>query len=81
VTATVLAPIRMKGFGREVKPWAVEGLLDAQGNKMEIFAAHMPGVDLYIDPQMISGESADSVRAVLQRALDALGQPQKSSVS
>jgi hypothetical protein len=41
----------------------------------------MPGVDLYIDPQMISGESADSVRAVLQRALDALGQPQKSSVS
>jgi adenylate cyclase len=81
VTATALAPIRMKGFGREVTPWAVEGLRDAQGNNMEVFAAHMPGVDLYIDRQMISGESADSVRAVLQRALDALGEPQKSSVS
>ena len=76
VTATALAPIRMKGFGRDVTPWALEGLLDAHGNKMEIFAAHMPGVDLYIDPQMISGESADW-RAVVQRALDA----QKSSVS
>ena len=81
MAATALAPIRMKGFGRDVTPWALEGLLDAQGNKMEIFAAHMPGVDLYIDPQMIAGESADSVRAVLQRALDALGQPRESSVS
>ena len=71
----------MKGVGREVTPYAVEGLLDARGKKIEIFAAHMPGVDLYIDPQMIAGESADSVRAVLQRALDALGQPRKSSVS
>jgi len=81
VAATALAPIRMKGVGREVTPYAVEGLLDARGKKIEIFAAHMPGVDLYIDPQMIAGESADSVRAVLQRALDALGQPRESSVS
>ena len=81
VSATALAPIRIKGFGREVTPWAVEGLLDAEGKKIEVFAAHMPGVDLYIDPQMIAGESADSVRAVLQRALDALDEPRKSSMS
>jgi adenylate cyclase len=42
VTATALASIRMKGFGREVTPWAVEGLRDAQGNKMEVFPPTCP---------------------------------------
>jgi class 3 adenylate cyclase len=75
VAATALAPIRMKGVSREVTPYAVEALLDADGGKREIFAAHMTGVDVYIDPRMIARETATEVRAVLRRALAALERP------
>lgn len=70
--ARALPPITMKGISREVVPYAVEGLLDPAGNPVEIFSEHMTGLDLYLDPSMVSAGSADRIRAVLRKALSAL---------
>ena len=70
-----LAPIHMKGVSREVTPYAVEGLFDPEGKIVEIFTAHMTGVDFYLDPSVIGAESAAKIRAILQHALVALDNP------
>ncbi len=72
VVARALPAISMKGISREIVPYAVEGMLDAAGNTVEIFSEHMTGVDFYLDPSMVSAGSADRIRAVLQKALTAL---------
>jgi hypothetical protein len=72
VEAYALDPITMKGIGREVVPYAVEGLLDEAGNKVEVFSEHMTGLDLYLDPSRVSAGSAERVRTLLMDALFAL---------
>lgn len=72
VVARALPPITMKGISREVTPYAVEGMLDAAGNPVEIFSEHMTGLDFYLDPSMVAAGSADRIRAVLRKALSAL---------
>jgi hypothetical protein len=72
VLARALAPITMKGISREVVPYAVEGMLDKAGNKVEILTEHLSGLDFYLDPSMVSAGSADRIRAVLRKALSAL---------
>jgi adenylate cyclase len=81
VTATALAPIRMKGISREVTPYAVEGLLDSEGKKVEIFAAHTTGIDFYLDPSMIGADNIPNIRAVLKHALAAVERIQVNSTS
>src|SRR5207237_2113635 len=44
LVAHALPPITMKGISREVVPYAVEGMLDAMGHKVEIFSEHMTGL-------------------------------------
>ncbi|HEY1944118.1 MAG TPA: adenylate/guanylate cyclase domain-containing protein [Roseiarcus sp.] len=78
LAARGLTPIRMKGISREVTPYAVEGLFDSEGKIVEVFAAHMAGVDFYLDPSVIAAESADEIRAILQHALVALDQASPS---
>ncbi len=73
VEAHALPSITMKGISREVIPYAVEGMLDADGQKIEIFSEHMTGLDFYLDPSMINAGSAERIRGVLQNALSALG--------
>ena len=53
-------------------PYAVEGMLDALGQKVEIFSEHMTGLDFYLDPTMINVGSAKQIRALLQKAIAAL---------
>ena len=72
VVARALPPITMKGISREVTPYAVEGMLDAAGNAVEIFSEHMTGLDFYLDPSMVTAGSADRIRTVLAKALSAL---------
>ena len=62
----------MKGISREVIPYSVEGMLDADGEKTEIFNENMTGLDLYLDPSMLDTHSAEHVRVVLKNALAAL---------
>ncbi len=63
-------PIRV--ISREVVPYAVEGLLDATGQKLVIFSEHMTGLDFYLDPSMVNVGSAERIRALLQEAIVAL---------
>ena len=72
VVAHALPPITMKGISREVVPYAVEGMLDAAGNTVEIFSEHMTGLDFYLDPSMVTAGSADRIRIILRKALVAL---------
>jgi len=72
LVAHALPPITMKGISREVVPYAVEGMLDALGQKVEIFSEHMTGLDFYLDPTMVNVGSARRIRALLQKAITAL---------
>jgi class 3 adenylate cyclase len=72
LVAHPLPPITMKGISRDVIPYAVEGLLDETGQKIEIFSEHMAGLDFYLDPSMVPSGSAERIRALLQDAVSAL---------
>ncbi len=72
LVAHALPPITMKGINREVVPYAVEGMLDASGQKVEIFSEHMTGLDFYLDPSMVNVGSAERIRTVLKDAIAAL---------
>ena len=72
LVAHALPPITMKGISREVVPYAVEGMLDEMGQKIEIFSEHMMGLDFYLDPSMVTVGSAEQIRALLQKAIAAL---------
>ena len=72
VVARPLPAITMKGISRAVIPYSVEGMLNAEGEKTEIFSENMTGLDLYLDPTMLDTRAAEHVRSVLKSALAAL---------
>lgn len=72
LVAHPLPPITMKGISREVVPYVVEGLLDAGGERVEIFSEHMTGLDFYLDPATVDAGASEKIRGVLRKALDAL---------
>jgi class 3 adenylate cyclase len=72
LVAHALPSITMKGISREIIPYAVEGMLDADGKKIEIFSEHMMGLDFYLDPSMVTAGSAEHIRGLLRQALSAL---------
>jgi adenylate cyclase len=72
LVAHPLPPITMKGISRDVVPYAVEGMLDSSGAKIEIFSEHMTGLDFYLDPTRIDASTSEHVRAVLQNAIATL---------
>ncbi len=69
LVAHALPAITMKGINRAVVPYAVEGLLDASGQKIEIFSEHMTGLDFYLDPTVIDADGTRHVRQLLEQAL------------
>jgi adenylate cyclase len=72
VVARALSPITMKGISREVRPYAVSGVLDAAGQTVQVFSEHQTGLDFYLNANMIDAGSAERIRQVLQDALKAL---------
>jgi len=72
LVAHALQPITMKGISREIIPYAVEGMLDSDGVKVEIFSEHLTGLDFYLDPSMVTAGSTEYIRARLRQALSAL---------
>jgi len=72
VAAHPLQPITMKGIGRKVIPYVVDGLLNESGEKTEIYNEHMTGLDFYLDPTQMAAGNAERIRTVLRRAIDAL---------
>jgi adenylate cyclase len=67
-----LPPITMKGISREVVPYLIEGLVNADGNVAVVFREELPGLTLYLDPHAVGATEAEYVRSVLQNALAAL---------
>ena len=78
LVAHPLPPITMKGIGRDVIPYAVEGMLDASGAKVRIFSEHITGLDFYLDPAMIDERQWAHVREILGNAIATLEKPAKS---
>jgi adenylate cyclase len=72
LVARPLPAINMKGISRDVIPYAVEGMLDASGAKVQIFSEHMTGLDFYLDPVMIDKSQSGHVREVLRKAIATL---------
>jgi adenylate cyclase len=72
VAADALAPITMKGIGREVIPYTIGGLLDETGAIRHIFSEHTTGLDFYLDPTAVDSQTAERIRGVLRKALAAL---------
>jgi adenylate cyclase len=72
VAAHALPPITMKGISREIVPYAVDGVLDESGEKVEVFREHMTGLDFYLDPSILDESRAAHIRTLLQNALKAL---------
>src|SRR5262249_22411889 len=72
LVAHPLPPITMKGISREVVPYAVEGMLDEAGQKVEVLSEHMAGLDFYLNPSMVHSGSAERIRTLLQDAIWAL---------
>ena len=49
VVAHELPPITMKGISREVVPYAVDGVVGAAGETIEVFSEHQAGLDFYLN--------------------------------
>ena len=72
VAARALPEISVKGIGRMVVPYVVEGVLDEAGRKIEIFSEHMTGLDFYLDPRAVDATAIERIRATLKNAIAAL---------
>ncbi len=74
VAAQSLPAVSMKGIAREVVPYAIEGLLAADGTTLKVFSEHFVGVDLFLDLGRIDASASESVRTVLHKVISALDQ-------
>ena len=72
VAARALPQISVKGIGRMVVPYVVEGVLDEAGRKIEIFSEHMTGLDFYLDPRAVDATALERILATLRGAIAAL---------
>jgi adenylate cyclase len=78
VAAHALDSTSMKGISRAVVPYAIDGLTDADENTIQVFREHAVGLDLYLDMGRIDAGQAQSLKSVLQKAIDALDQQEGS---
>lgn len=77
VSARALPSITMKGISKEVTPYLVEGLRDAEGGSL--FTEHSSGFTFYLDLNTVDASAAEHVRTVLQNAADAIGAAKKQT--
>jgi adenylate cyclase len=81
VSAHALSEIEMKGIARPVVPYAVDGMISANGHEHRLFSEHVRGLDFYLDPSILSEEEAARTRKVLQQAIAALDADRSAPVS
>jgi len=72
VRARPLPPISMKGISRDVVPYAVEGFVGESGQRAAVISEHGPGVDVFLDVDVIEAGAAARARRALVDALAAL---------
>ncbi|HEX2830564.1 MAG TPA: adenylate/guanylate cyclase domain-containing protein [Burkholderiales bacterium] len=74
VSATALPPVTLKGIGREVVPYVVEGVR-SRADEAKVVSGQTAGLTLYLDPSKVDGDAKGRVRELLTRALEALEKP------
>lgn len=72
VVGQALPQVSMKGLAREVVPYAIQGLSDAEGAAIQVFSEHAVGIDLYLDIGRLNNATLASARTVLMNAISAL---------
>ena len=72
VDARAMPPIRMKGIGREIVPYAVDGLASELTRHAGIIAEHTDGLDLVLDIEALDAMGVERVKRRLSEALRAL---------
>jgi class 3 adenylate cyclase len=72
VRARPLPPIAVKGIGRPVVPYVVEGLIAEAGQRAQVVTAQATGLELFLDAAAIEAQAVEPARAALRAALAAL---------
>ncbi len=72
VRAHAMEPIQVKGISRAIKPYAVDGYLTDSTSAAGVISEHGPGLNLFIDIDMLDSATAGRIESVLQRALESL---------
>lgn len=75
VAAHALPPITMKGISRQVVPYAVDDVIDLDAQKSGVVIEHVPGLDLFLDPSIVTSGDAERIRSALTEALASLDGP------
>lgn len=78
VRARALPPIHVKGISREIVPFVIEDLATGAAWSAPVFNEHAAGIDLFLDIGAVDHGSVDRIRSVLQEALSALDDQEKS---
>lgn len=74
VIAQERPPIRMKGIARDIIPYVVEGLIDANSHAVRVLSEHLPGLDLHLDIGRLEPHEHPRVHKALAEAMAALEQ-------
>jgi adenylate/guanylate cyclase len=72
VDAEAREPIQVKGIRREVKPYAVKGILDGDKRKLHVIRHGCAGFDLFMNLDKLAAEDRRKARQALSAALDRL---------
>ncbi|MDQ8726477.1 adenylate/guanylate cyclase domain-containing protein [Bradyrhizobium sp. LHD-71] len=74
ITARPLASITMKGISREVIPYVVERLFEAEGGESQVLSEETAGLSFYLDPAAINVNEIDRIKVMLSQAMAVLEQ-------
>jgi adenylate cyclase len=72
VRASPQEPITMKGIGRPIVPYVVEGLVAEVAQRACVISEHGTGIDFFLDLELLDKTARDRTRRLLQEALAAL---------
>jgi hypothetical protein len=70
--ARPLPAIQMKGIAHPVVPYVIEGVWEHSGYASPLFSEHIPGLDFYLDPSVLSDEGKARARLLLEAAITSL---------
>ena len=76
VAAHALPPVALKGIGREVVPYVIEGLVHPEGGELTVVTEQSAGLTLYLDASKIDDQARRRLQPILEAALVMLRVPQ-----
>ncbi len=72
VRARPQEPIAMKGISRMIVPYVVDGLVKDVQQRPSVISEHVPGMDLFLDLELLDKGAQERTKRLLQDALAAL---------